>query len=129
MKGEIGAKLRQGQTAQNAAKIDAETKIVATQRDGEGKKEEVKVRTEVQIYENQKDADVAKASAELAAQKAGWCKAAKLAEVEAKQAVSIREAELQVEVEKKNALTKTEKLRAELLSQATVEYDIKVINF
>ncbi|KNA15775.1 hypothetical protein SOVF_095120 [Spinacia oleracea] len=126
MKGEIGSKLRQGQTAQNAAKIDAETKIVSTQRDGEGQKEEVKVRSEVKIFENQKEADVAKASAELAALKAEWTKAAQLAEVEAKQAVSIREAELQVEVEKKNALTRTEKLRAELLSKATVEYDIKV---
>ncbi|KNA19275.1 hypothetical protein SOVF_063020 [Spinacia oleracea] len=126
MKGETGAKLRQGQTAQNAAKIDAETKIIATQRDGEGKKEEVKIRSEVKIFENQKEADVAKASAELAAQKAGWSRAAQLAEVEAKQAVSIREAELQVEVEKKNALTRTEKLRADLLSKATVEYDIKV---
>uniref|UniRef100_A0A803L5Y8 Flotillin-like n=1 Tax=Chenopodium quinoa TaxID=63459 RepID=A0A803L5Y8_CHEQI len=89
-------------------------------------KEEVKVKSEVKIYENQKEADVAKANAELAAQKAGWEKAAQLARVEAKQAVSIREAELQVEVEKKNALTRTEKLRAELLSEATVEYDIKV---
>lgn len=127
MKGEIGAKLRQGQTAQNAAKIDAETKIISTKRDGESKKEEVKVKSEVKIFENQKDADVAKAVAELAAQKAGWSKAAHLAEVEAKQEVSIREAELQVEVEKKNALTRTEKLRADLLSKATVEYDIKVI--
>lgn len=42
MKGEIGAKLREAQTLQNAAKIDAETKIIATQRQGEGKKEEVR---------------------------------------------------------------------------------------
>ncbi|KAL2936622.1 Flotillin-like protein 1 [Bienertia sinuspersici] len=125
-KGEIGAKLRQGQTAQNAAKIDAETKIIATQREGEGKKEEVKVKSEVKIFESLKEADVAKANAELSAQKAGWSKAAQLAEVEARQAVSIREAELQAEVEKKNALTMTEKLRAEQLSKAAVEYDIKV---
>uniref|UniRef100_A0A803LED3 Flotillin-like n=1 Tax=Chenopodium quinoa TaxID=63459 RepID=A0A803LED3_CHEQI len=105
MKGETGAMLRRGQTQQNAGKIDAETKIISTQREGEGKKEEVKIKR---------------------AQKAGWSKAAQLAEVEAKQAVSIRQAELQVEVEKKNALTRTENLRADLLSKATVEYDIKV---
>ncbi|KAH9610973.1 hypothetical protein KSS87_005845 [Heliosperma pusillum] len=126
MKGEIGAKLREGQTTQNAAKIDAETKIISTQRLGEGKKEEIKVQSEVKIFENQKDADVAKANAELLALKAGWSQAAQLAEVEANKAVAIREAELQSEVEKKNALSRTEKLRAELLSKATVEYDIKV---
>lgn len=52
MKGEIGAKLRLGQTLQNAAKIDAETRIISTQREGEGKKEEIKVKTEVKIFEN-----------------------------------------------------------------------------
>ncbi|XP_021865882.1 flotillin-like protein 6 [Spinacia oleracea] len=80
MKGESGAKLRQGQTAQNAAKIDVETKIIATQRDGEGKKEEAKVRSDVKIFENQKEDDVAKASAELVAQKVGWSRAVQLAE-------------------------------------------------
>ena len=127
MKGEIGAKLRQGQTAQNAAKIDAETKIVSTQRKGEGQKAEIKVNTDMKIYENQKAAEVAKANAELATKKAGWAQASELAEVEAKKAVALREAELQTEVEKKNALAMTEKLKAELLSKATVEYETKVL--
>ncbi|XP_059639272.1 flotillin-like protein 2 [Cornus florida] len=39
-KGEIGAKERRGLTTQNAAKIDAEMKIISTQREGEGKKGE-----------------------------------------------------------------------------------------
>ncbi|KAL2548695.1 Flotillin-like protein 1 [Forsythia ovata] len=34
--GEVGSK--EGQTLQNAAKVDAETKIISTQRQGEGKK-------------------------------------------------------------------------------------------
>ncbi|KAG6404031.1 hypothetical protein SASPL_136267 [Salvia splendens] len=46
----VGSKLRDGQTKQNAAKIDAETKIISTQRQGEGKKQELKVETEVKIY-------------------------------------------------------------------------------
>ncbi|KAK9666462.1 hypothetical protein RND81_14G186600 [Saponaria officinalis] len=128
MKGEIGAKLRQGQTSQNAAKIDSETKIISTQRLGEGQKEEIKVKSELKIFENQKAADVAQANAELLALQAGWNQSAQLAEVQAKKAVAIREAELQSEVEKKNAISRTEKLRAELLSKATVDYDIKVIN-
>lgn len=126
MKGEIGAKLREGQTLQNAAKIDAETRIISTQRQGEGKKQEIKVRTEVKVYENQQEAEVAEANATLAKKKAGWAKEAQVAEVEATKAVAMRDAELQREVEKMNALTRTEKLKAEFLSKATVEYETKV---
>ncbi|XP_059658199.1 flotillin-like protein 4 [Cornus florida] len=126
MKGEIGSKLREGQTLQNAAKIDAETKIISTQRQGEGKKAEITVKTEVKVFENQREAEVAEANADLAKKKAGWAKEAQVAEVEATKAVAIREAELQREVERMNALTRTEKLKAEFLSKASVEYDTKV---
>lgn len=50
IKGEIGAKLREGQKLQNAAKIDAETNIISTQRSGKGRKEEVNLKTEVKIF-------------------------------------------------------------------------------
>ncbi|WCJ40437.1 Flotillin-like protein 2 [Euphorbia peplus] len=126
MKGEIGAKFREGQTTQNAAKIDVETKIMSTQRQGDGKKNEIKVNTDVKIFQNQKEADVAKANAELATKKAGWAQASNLAEVESAKAVAIREAELQCEVERKNALAQTEKLKSTLLSKATVKYETKV---
>ncbi|EHA8586542.1 putative Flotillin-like protein 1 [Cocos nucifera] len=126
MKGAIGAKQRDGETQKNAAKIDAETTVYTTQRIGEGKKEEVKVRSEVKIYENQREAEVSEANAELATKKAGWDRQAKVAELEADKAVAIREAELQMEVEKKNAVRQTEKLKAELLSKATVNYEMKV---
>ncbi|KAF5954401.1 hypothetical protein HYC85_007257 [Camellia sinensis] len=126
MKGEICSKQREGLTAQNAAKIDAEMKIIATKRQGDGKKEEVKVKTEVQIFENQKAADVAEANAELATKKAGWAQLAQLAEVESAKAVALREAELQRPVEEKNALTQLEKPKAENLSKASVEYEIKI---
>ncbi|WOH05513.1 hypothetical protein DCAR_0624930 [Daucus carota subsp. sativus] len=126
MKGAIGAKEREGLTLQNAAKIDAESKIMSTRRQGEGNKEEIRVKTEVQIYKNQRDAEVEQANAELAKQKAVWSQAAKVAQVEADKAVLIREATLQMEVEKKNALTRTERLRAQDLSKANVDYDIQV---
>ncbi|KAJ8536189.1 hypothetical protein K7X08_034590 [Anisodus acutangulus] len=126
MKGEIGAKLRDGETKKNAAKIDAETLIVSTKRQGESKKEQVKVRTEVEIFEKEREAEVVEANAELARKKAGWSQTARLAEVEAEKAVAIREVELQMEVEKKKAFLQTAKLKAELLSKANVEYDIKV---
>ena len=127
MKGEIGAKLREGQTLQNAAKIDAETKIISTQRQGDGKKEEIRVKTEIKVYENQREAEVAEVNSVLAKKKAVWTKEAQVAEVEAAKAVALREAELQREVERMNALTRTEKLKAEFLSKASVEYEIKVI--
>nr|XP_009603138.1 flotillin-like protein 6 isoform X3 [Nicotiana tomentosiformis] len=126
MKGEIGAKEREGLTRQNAAKIDAETKVISTQRDGIGKKEEVKVKTDVKIYESQREAEVAEANSVLATKKARWSQQAKMAEIKAQKAVALREAELQQEVERKNALTKTESLKAQHLSKATVDYEIKV---
>lgn len=126
MKGEIGEKSRQGETLQNAAKIDAETKVVSTQRQGQGKKEEIKVRTEVKVFENEREAEVAEANAELAKKKAEWSKESQMVEVEATKAVLLREAELQKEVEKMNAMTMTEKLKSEFLSKATVEYETKV---
>ncbi|KAJ0969039.1 hypothetical protein J5N97_021916 [Dioscorea zingiberensis] len=126
MKGEIGSKKRDGQTLQNAAKIDAETKIYKTNREGEGKKEEMRVRAEVKVYENEREAEVAEANAELAKKKAGWEREAEVAKVESAKAVAIREAELQMEVERRNALRETEKLKAQQLSKAIVDYEMKV---
>ncbi|KAH9621358.1 hypothetical protein KSS87_005680, partial [Heliosperma pusillum] len=125
-KGEIGSKSREGETLQNAAAIDAETKIIAVQRNGEARKEQFKVNAEVSIFENERNAEVAKTNAELATKKAGWTRDAQVAEVEAEKAVKLREAALQKDVEILNALTQTEKLKAEYLSKATVEYETKV---
>lgn len=119
MKGEVGAKLREGQTIQNAAKIDAETNVISIQRQGQGKKE-IKVKAEVKVFENLRDAQVAQANADLAKKKAGWAKEAQVAEVESKKAVALRDSKLQREVEMMNAMTRTEKLKAEFLSKASV---------
>ncbi|CAM0905012.1 unnamed protein product [Alopecurus aequalis] len=123
MKGEVGAKERDGLTKQNAAKVDAETKVLSVRQQGQSLKEEAKVKAEVQVFENAREADIAAAKAELAMKKAGWDKQAKVAEVEAAKAVAIREAELQMEVERKNGMRQTEKLKAEQLSKATVQYE------
>lgn len=125
MKGEVGSKIREGKTLQNAAKIDVETKIISMQRQGEGKKEELKVKTEVKVYENQREAEVADANAELVKKKAGWAKEAQVAEVMAAKAVALKNAELQKEVERTNTLTRTEKLKAGILSKASVESETK----
>ncbi|KAG2548375.1 hypothetical protein PVAP13_9KG181900 [Panicum virgatum] len=126
MKGEVGAKEREGTTRQNAAKVDAETKVYTVKRQGEGAKEEARVKAEVKVFENEREAEVAEANSELAMKKAGWEQQARVAEVEAAQAVAIREAELQVEVERRNAARQTERLKAEHLSKAVVDYEMKV---
>jgi flotillin len=126
MKGEVGAKQRDGMTKQNAAKVDAETKVFTVKRKGEGAKEEARVKAEVKMFENEREAEVAEANAGLEMKKAGWEQQAKVAQVEATKAVALREAELQVEVERRNAATQTEKLKAEQLSRAVVDYEMKV---
>ena len=79
----------------------------------------------MKIFENQREADVSDTA--LATKRAECDKETLLAKVEAKNAVDIRDAELKTKLEKKNAETQTEKLRADLLSKATVDYEIKVI--
>uniref|UniRef100_A0A0D9XKR8 Flotillin-like n=1 Tax=Leersia perrieri TaxID=77586 RepID=A0A0D9XKR8_9ORYZ len=121
MKGAIGEKERDGLTRQNAAKVDAETKVLLVRQQGVGRKEEAKVKAEVEVYENEREAETAMAHASLEVKKAGFDKRSKVAEVEAVKAIAIREAELQMEVERKNAMRLTEKLKAEQLSKATVQ--------
>ncbi|KAK4361657.1 hypothetical protein RND71_020609 [Anisodus tanguticus] len=125
MKGDVGAKKSEGLTIQSAAKSDVETKVITAQRQGQGKMEEIKVGSEVKIFENHQETEVSEANAKLATKKAAWAQQAKMAEVESEKAMAIREAELQQEVERRNALTKTENFKAEFLSRANVEYEIK----
>nr|CAB3494393.1 unnamed protein product [Digitaria exilis] len=101
MKGEVGAKEREGTTRQNAAKVDAETRVYTVKRQGEGAKEEARVKAEVKVFENEREAEVAAANSELAMKKAGWEQQARVAEVEAAKA-------------------------AEHLSKAIVDYEMKV---
>ncbi|GAA0140767.1 hypothetical protein LIER_02058 [Lithospermum erythrorhizon] len=105
---EIASKEKQRTALQNAAKIDAETKVITSQMEGHGQKEQIKVQTEVKIFEKESEVTVAKANFELETNKANWAMLAKMAQVEAEKSVAIREAELQQLVETKNALTKYE---------------------
>ncbi|RLN20061.1 hypothetical protein C2845_PM02G11390 [Panicum miliaceum] len=128
MRGAVGAKEREGTTLQKAAEVDAQTKVFRVRQEALGIKEQTKVEAEVKVFENEREAVVAAAKADLATKKAAWDRQTKVAEVEAAKAVAIREAELQMEVERKNALRLTEKLKAEQLSKATVQYDTQVLD-
>lgn len=68
---------------------------------------------------------MAEANAELVKKKAGWTKEAQVAEVMAAKAVALKDAELQKEVERTNALTRMEKLKGGFLSKASVESETK----
>ncbi|CAN6459741.1 unnamed protein product [Victoria cruziana] len=124
--GEVGSKEREGLTLQNAAKVDADTKIFATRRKGEATMADMRISAEVQIFENDRAAEVAKANSELAIKKAQWERRAKIAEVEANKAVAVRDAELQQAVETKRGMAETERLRAQLLSKASVQLETKM---
>lgn len=126
MKGDMGVKTRDGHITQYAAKVDTETRIYEKQRKGELTKEEAKVSMEVKLFENAREAEVAKANAELAMKKAEWERQTKMEQVEAAKAVQLRDAELQIEVERRNAAKQMEMLKAEHLTRAKVEYETKV---
>lgn len=73
------------------------------------------MRTELKVFENQKEGDVLESNNVLATKKAMYDKETQLAKVEAKNTVDIRETELKTILEKKNAETQTESLRADHL--------------
>lgn len=50
---------------------------------------------EVKVFDNEREAKVVAANSELAKKQAGWAKKVQVAEVEAVNAVALREAELQ----------------------------------
>lgn len=94
---------------------------------GQKTQQEASNQAKVDVAEaNAEVAEVVEANAELAKKKAILAKGSEMAEVEAAKAVSLREADQKKKVEKMNALTMTEKLKAELLSKASIEYETKV---
>ncbi|XP_024369626.1 flotillin-like protein 3 [Physcomitrium patens] len=122
-KGDTGAKEREGQTLRNAAKVNADTAIYAKSQAGAAKQQEIKIDTEIQVYANQKEAEVAEANAELAIMKAELQKKSKIADIESERTAAIRDAEMEKQLEVKKAEAKTEKLRAEKLAKAKVDYE------
>eukprot|EP01018_Ginkgo_biloba_P030951 Gb_17374 [translate_table: standard] len=125
-KGDVGAKEREGLTLQNAAKVDAETLVFSKTQKGRARQEEVRVIAEVKIYENQREAEIAEADARLATMKAQFSQQTEIAQIEATKRAEIRSAELKKELEIKNALAAMERMRAESLAKATVDYEAAV---
>ncbi|KAG0591921.1 hypothetical protein KC19_1G212100 [Ceratodon purpureus] len=123
-KGDTGIKELQGQLLMHAAKVDADTAIYAKTLSGAAKQHEIKIDTEVKLFANQKEAEVAQANANLAIMKAAWLQKSKIAEIQSVRAASIRDAELEKDLEIKKFEANTEKFRAEKLAPAKVDYEV-----
>ncbi|KXS15524.1 hypothetical protein M427DRAFT_56627 [Gonapodya prolifera JEL478] len=103
-RGDVGEKERQGLTRQNVARVEAETVV----------------------YENDRKEKVAFAAAQLATKQAEFDRQVRIAQIEADQAAAARRVELQRTVEQRRGETETERLRAEVLAKATVEFESNV---
>ncbi|KAF8929281.1 hypothetical protein EDD21DRAFT_371146 [Dissophora ornata] len=126
LKGDTGAKEREGLTIRNAAKVDAETKIYEMQQTGETSQNQAKIEAQTKIYNNERAIELAQANAALETKKALYTQQTKVAHVESAKASEIREAELNKTLEVKRAEAEMERLRATTLAKAQVEYEISV---
>ncbi|KAJ3327414.1 hypothetical protein HDU93_001998 [Gonapodya sp. JEL0774] len=77
-------------------------------------------------YENDRKEKVAGAAASLATKQAEFDRQVHIAQIEADQAAAARKMELQRTVEQRRLETETERLRAEILAKATVEFESNV---
>src|SRR6185369_14885574 len=100
--------------AVNQAKVDvAEARyrgdVGSKERDGLTRRETAKIESETVIIENERKVSMAKAEMDLATKKSEYERETKIAAIEATQAASMRQAELQKEVEERRLLSETER--------------------
>ncbi|KAG0008809.1 hypothetical protein BGZ80_003024 [Entomortierella chlamydospora] len=126
LKGDTGAKEREGFTIRNAAKVNAETKVYEMQQAGETSQAQAKIDAQTKIYTNERAIELAQANAALETKKAFYAQQTKVANVESTKNAEIREAELNKTLEVKRAEAEMERLRATTLAKAQVEYEISV---
>ncbi|KAF8960589.1 hypothetical protein BGZ46_001539 [Entomortierella lignicola] len=126
LKGDTGAKEREGLTIRNAAKVNAETKVYEMQQAGETSQVQAKIDAQTKIYTNERAIELAQANAALETKKAFYSQQTKVAHVESTKNAEIREAELNKALEVKRAEAEMERLRATTLAKAQVEYEISV---
>ncbi|KAJ3292709.1 hypothetical protein HK104_005097 [Borealophlyctis nickersoniae] len=104
MKGDIGERERHGETKQEIARIDAATAIA----------------------ENERKQQQAQAEADLARKQAECDRDVHIAKIQAKRAAEMQDAILQKDLELKRADMEMERLRADQLSKAKVQYESSV---
>ncbi|KAF9435535.1 hypothetical protein BGZ76_006097 [Entomortierella beljakovae] len=126
LKGDTGAKEREGLTIRNTTKVDTETKVFAMKQAAETSQNQSKIDAQTKIYANERAIELAEANAALETKKAFYAQQSKVAHVESTKAGEIREAELNKTLETKRAQAEMERLRATTLAKAQVEYEISV---
>jgi flotillin len=126
LKGNVGAKEREGLTRQNIAKVEAETKVFNKLQEAKARQEELRIEAQTKVYENARQAEIKEADAQLATKAANWKREVDVSEAEAAKMVEIRRAELDKELAIRTAAAQTEKLRSDLLAPAVAQYDVAV---
>lgn len=122
-------RLKSQEGAINQAKVDvAAAKTMGVlgekKKESEMRMKSIQIETEAIIYEQERQIEIAKAKSSLSTEKVDFENAVQLARIEASKREALREAELQAQVEIKNAMVQIEKNRAEQLSKTTVEAEI-----
>jgi flotillin len=106
LKGDVGAKEREGLTRKETSRIEAQS----------------------YLYEVQRQIEKTVASTEFQIQQADYDRQVRLSQIEAEKATEIRETELKRSIEAKRLELETERLRAQELAQAIVDFESAVKN-
>lgn len=117
--------LQQGRVDVAAAKCRG--LIGEKEREGEKRKTTAQIETEALIFETTRQRDIEESNTKLAIERIEFGTNVEIAEMQAKRKSEMRDAELQRELELKQAKVNEEKFRAEKLTKAIVEAEnIKV---
>ncbi|TPX56713.1 hypothetical protein PhCBS80983_g04316 [Powellomyces hirtus] len=119
-------RLKSHEGAVNQAKIDVANarylgNVGEKEREGQTRKESSRVEASAVIFEAERKGEMAAAQASLEIKQTEYAQGVKIAQIETEKAASLRDAELQREVETKRALVEQERLRADKLAKAKVE--------
>jgi flotillin len=122
-------RLKSQEGAINQAKVDvASAKTLGAvgekKRDAEKRMQIIEVESNTVIYEQNRQVDIAKAASTLETEKTRFSNNVAIAKIEANKKALIVEAELQAQVEVKNALVQQEKERADKLSKTVVQAEM-----
>jgi flotillin len=95
--------------------------LTEKKREAEQRKNLIEIESQTVIYEQNRLIDIAKAKATLQQERTVFDNNVRITEIETQKKAAMRDAELQREIEVKNALVTQEKARSEFLSKTTVE--------
>lgn len=116
-KGEVGARQQEGETKRKVCEINNQTRMFEIEQNTVTEKKQAEKQAEVVIKQNE-------ATAEVAINKSKLDEKTRIAAIEAEKMAQIRQANLEMELNQKQAKATTEKYRADSYSKAVVEAEI-----